>query len=111
MSDLTKKKCEPCQGGVPPLTGDELQPWMDQVDASWKLIEDDKKISRNFEFKTFMDAIAFINNVADLAESEGHHPDIHLYYNKLTIDLWTHKINGLFDNDFILAAKIDEIYS
>ena len=109
MSELTKKKCVPCKGGIPPLKGEELTPWMKQIDSAWQLIDDETKIRRELTFKTFMDAITFINKVADLAESEGHHPDIHLYYNQLTIELWTHKIKGLFDNDFILAAKIDEL--
>ena len=106
---LTQKKCTPCQGGIPPLTPEQIKPFMDELADEWELVEN-KKIRRQYEFPKFTDAVAFINRVADLAEEEGHHPDIILHYNKLTFELWTHKINGLFDNDFILAAKIDELY-
>lgn len=111
MSELTKKKCVPCEGGIPPLQGKELNPWLAQIDSAWELVDGEKKIRREFSFKDFTDAMHFLNKVADLAESEGHHPDIRLFYNKLTLELWTHKINGLFDNDFILAAKIDELFA
>lgn len=110
MTDLANKKCVPCEGGIPPLTGKELKPWLKQIDSAWHLVDGEKKIQRQFTFKDFRQAMAFVNRIADLAESEGHHPDLHLYYNKLTVELWTHKIHGLFDNDFILAAKIDQLY-
>ena len=111
MSDLTKKKCVPCEGGIPPLQGAELTPWLKQISSAWELIEGEKKVRREFTFKDFKATMTFVNKVAELAETEGHHPDIHIFYNKLTLELWTHKINGLFDNDFILAAKIDDLYS
>ncbi|MBI1833269.1 MAG: 4a-hydroxytetrahydrobiopterin dehydratase [Candidatus Andersenbacteria bacterium] len=111
MSNLSEKKCKPCEGGIPPLTGQELTPWLKQIDQAWKLTEGETKIRREFTFKDFVQTMAFANKVAEVAEKEGHHPDLHISYGKLTIELWTHKISGLFDNDFILAAKIDELYS
>lgn len=111
MSNLAGKKCTPCEGGVLPLKGDQLRPWLEQIDPAWALIEGEAKIHRELHFNTFMDAISFINKLAEIAEAEGHHPDLYLFYNKLTVELWTHKIQGLFDNDFILAAKIDQLYS
>lgn len=81
---------------------------LSQINSAWQVI-DDKKLQREFELPTFMDAIAFVNKVADVAEEEGHHPDIQIHYKKVILELWTFKINGLFDNDFILAAKIDQI--
>lgn len=109
MDSLTQKKCTPCEGGIPPLKGDQLKPFLEQLNPEWNVV-DEKKITRTYSFKTFVKAIEFVTSVADLAESEGHHPDFIVHYNKVTIELWTHKIDGLFDNDFIMAAKIDEIY-
>ena len=79
-----------------------------QIDSAWKVI-DDTKIVRTFSLPDFKTAVEFVNQVAKLAEEEGHHPDISITYSKVTLELWTHKINGLFDNDFILAAKIDRL--
>ncbi len=106
--DLTKKHCVPCEGGIPPLTREEFAPMLAQIDSAWEVI-DHKKLHREFEFSTFMDAIGFVDRVAEIAETEGHHPDIQIHYKKVVIELWTFKIDGLFDNDFILAAKIDQI--
>lgn len=106
--DLTSKKCVPCEGGMPPLNHADVEKYMTQV-REWRL-EDDKKIMRDFAFKDFKKAMEFINMVADIAEEEGHHPDILLYsWNKVRITLWTHAIDGLSENDFILAAKINEL--
>lgn len=111
MEELTKKHCVPCEGGVPPLSQEKIDEYLKQV-PEWELAEEEGKkgkhklIRRVFKFKDFKEAIAFVNKVADLAESEGHHPNIHIYYNRVRLELWTHAINGLFDNDFILAAKI-----
>lgn len=114
--DLLKKKCVPCEGGVPPLTHEEAVKLMEQV-PDWKLTEDQSpnlqkfgmgsKIGKVFKFKDFIGAINFVNKVAELAEEEGHHPDIHINYNKVLFELSTHAIGGLSENDFILAAKID----
>lgn len=108
--DLTSKKCVPCEGGTPPLAEDKINEFLSQVDSAWELF-DNKKIKRKLKFKDFVEAMAFVNKVADLAEEEGHHPDIHIYWNKVNLDLWTHAIGGLSDNDFIMAAKIDKIIS
>ncbi|OGK21677.1 4a-hydroxytetrahydrobiopterin dehydratase [Candidatus Roizmanbacteria bacterium RIFCSPHIGHO2_01_FULL_39_8] len=106
--DLLNQKCEPCEGGVPPMTKDEIKHYLPKLKEQWELIED-KKISHTFKLKTFRDAIAFVNKIADLAEKEGHHPNIHLLYNKVKIVLSTHAIDGLSRNDFILAAKIEKL--
>src|SRR3989338_9759046 len=106
--DLLNQKCEPCEGGVPPMTKDEINHYLPKLKEQWELIED-KKISHTFKLKTFRDAIAFVNKIADLAEKEGHHPNIHLLYNKVKIVLSTHAIDGLSRNDFILAAKIEKL--
>jgi 4a-hydroxytetrahydrobiopterin dehydratase len=108
--ELHKKKCIPCEKkGMAPLGGGELKDYMDEV-HHWTLSPDTKKISREFTFKDFVKAMDFVSHVADIAEQEGHHPDIHIFYNKVLLELWTHAINGLSENDFILASKIDLIY-
>lgn len=109
MIDLLSKKCVACEGGMPPMSKEESQRYLSEV-LGWEIIEHNKKITKELTFKNFKEAMAFINKVADLAESEGHHPDIHVFYNKVTFELWTHAIGGLSENDFILAAKINKIY-
>lgn len=109
MNDLISKKCVPCEGGVPAMPRDEAEQYLDKV-KNWTLNDGMvSMISREFEFKNFVEAMAFVNKVADLAESEGHHPNIHVFYNKVRFELTTHAIRGLSENDFILAAKIDLI--
>jgi len=105
-TDLLLKRCVPCEGGVEPLKEDAIVTYMSYLKTSWDVVEN-KKIQRIFEFKYFTESIDFVNKVADLANSEGHHPDIHIFYNKVTIELWTHAIGGLSENDFILARKIE----
>lgn len=105
---LSKKKCVPCEGGVPKLSRAESEKLNQQLRTPWEII-DDTKISRRFEFDDFEQTMKFANQVADLAGEEGHHPVMHVFYGKLEIDLWTHAILGLSENDFILAAKIEEI--
>jgi len=105
---LTQMKCVPCQGGVPPLSRAKAKQFLKKV-KGWKLVENGKKIQKKFEFKDFVQAMKFITFVAYLAESEGHHPDICISWNKVTITNYTHKIKGLHENDFILAAKIDQV--
>ncbi len=107
MSDLASKTCVPCRGGVPALAGKELEALAQQV-PQWKVI-DGHHISRLFEFPDFRQALAFVNKVGEVAESQGHHPDILLGWGKAEITTWTHKINGLTESDFILAAKIDKL--
>ena len=107
MADLSKRKCKPCEEGVGKLTPDEARELAVQV-PKWKLRKDEPRLWREFTFKDFVRAIKFINKVAELAEAEGHHPDIHVHYNKVKLVLWTHDLGGLSENDFILAAKINE---
>ncbi len=107
MTSLVQKKCIPCEGGVAPLTVAETHQYLSEV-LGWELL-DGKKITRTFSFNDFAESMAFVNHVAALAESEGHHPDIAIHYNKVVIELYTHAINGLHENDFILAAKINAL--
>jgi 4a-hydroxytetrahydrobiopterin dehydratase len=104
MSDLAQKRCVPCEGGIPPLGKGEVEKLLAQL-VGWSL--DAKWITKEFSFKNFVAAMQFVNRVADVAEGEGHHPDIHIHYNRVRFDIWTHAIGGLSENDFILAAKID----
>ncbi len=108
MSDLAAKTCVPCRGGMPPLKGEELSILQKQVDG-WNIIEE-HHITRTFKFPDFRGALGFVNRVGELAEEQGHHPDIVLAWGKVEITTWTHKINGLTESDFILAAKIDQLY-
>lgn len=107
MNELASKNCVPCRGGVPPLLGKELDAFAKEV-PQWKVI-DDHRLTRSFNFPDFVQALAFVNKVGALAESQGHHPDILLSWGKAEITIWTHKINGLTESDFVLAAKIDEL--
>ena len=107
MSDLATKTCVPCRGGVPPLKGEELASLQEQVDG-WNVIEE-HHITKTFKFRDFREALEFVNHVGQLAEEQGHHPDIFLAWGKVEITIWTHKINGLTESDFILAAKIDQL--
>ena len=106
--ELTARSCVPCRGGVPPLTEAEARRLCEAVPA-WALLENGTRLVRRFEFRDFKAAMEFVNRVADLAEEEGHHPDFAIHWNKVELTLWTHKIGGLHENDFILAAKIDRL--
>ncbi len=108
MNDLTKQHCVPCEGGAACMIPNEIDEYKKKLKLDWKII-DNKKISHEFKFKTFKEAIGFVNKIADIAEAEGHHPDIYIFYNVVRIELWTHAINGLFKNDFIMASKISEL--
>ena len=103
MSDLASKTCVPCRGGVPPLAGEELAKLSREV-PEWKVVEG-HHITRSFKFPDFKEALAFVNKTGAIAEEQGHHPDIFLTWGKADITTWTHKINGLTESDFILAAK------
>jgi 4a-hydroxytetrahydrobiopterin dehydratase len=107
MSELASKICVPCRGGVPPLAGTELEALAKEVPL-WKVVEN-HHLTRTFSFPDFAQALAFVNKVGAIAESEGHHPDILLAWGKAEITTWTHKIDGLTESDFILAAKIDRL--
>ncbi len=106
--DFSQKHCVPCEGGVSPLTPEKSKEYLESVN-NWDLIEGNKRIKKTFKFKDFKKAMEFVNQVADIANAEDHHPNIHIFYNKVEIELWTHAIGGLFDNDFIMASKIDKI--
>lgn len=110
MTDLTSKYCVPCEGGVEPFNAEQIKHYSGLLNLPWEVV-DSKKITHEFKLKGFKAATAFVNKIADLAESEGHHPDIHIYYNKVKIVLWTHAIGGLSENDFILAAKIEKLFT
>lgn len=109
--DLTQKKCVPCEGGVPPFTPDQTAEYKRETRDTWQVIEDNRKLQGKFKFKDFKEAMVFVNKVADIAEEEQHHPNIEIFYNIVKITLWTHAIMGLSENDFILAAKIDQVNS
>jgi 4a-hydroxytetrahydrobiopterin dehydratase len=104
---LSEKECKPCRGDQPPLTGEELQQYLGQIEG-WQLSEE-HHISKTWKFDDFAQALSFTNRVGELAEQQKHHPDIELGYGKVTVHLHTHKIKGLSEADFVLAAKIDEL--
>ena len=106
--DLAAQKCIPCEGGVSPLTKDEAEALLAQL-RGWELSDGAKKIEKTWKFADFAKALAFVNAVGALAEAENHHPEIELAWGKVEIELSTHSIGGLSENDFILAAKIDQI--
>ena len=106
---LVKKKCLPCEGGVPKYELDEARDQLERL-SGWRLTQDGQRIRKDWTVKNFMAAMDFFNRVAEIAEADGHHPDLHLEgYRKVWIELWTHAIGGLSENDFILAAKIDQV--
>jgi 4a-hydroxytetrahydrobiopterin dehydratase len=104
---LAEKACVPCQGGVPALKGKELEDLHKHV-PDWEVIGE-HHLKRMFAFPDFVSALAFVNRVGEVAEHEGHHPDIYLTWGKVEITIWTHKVDGLTESDFILAAKIDRL--
>jgi 4a-hydroxytetrahydrobiopterin dehydratase len=106
-SELAAKTCVPCRGGVPPLQGEELQKLLAQLGNDWTVVED-HHLHKDYAFDDFAGALAFTNRVGAIAEEQGHHPDISLAWGKVALDIWTHKIDGLTESDFILAAKCDE---
>ena len=108
MEGLASKSCVPCRGGVPPLSPNEAARHLAGTPA-WSLEENGTRLVRRFEFRDFVGAMQFVNRVAEVAEQQGHHPDIAIHWNKVDLVLWTHKIGGLHENDFILAAKVDRL--
>lgn len=107
--ELSRKKCVPCEGGVEPYSQQQAREQLTKL-PGWKLTPDGKRIRREWTVKNFMAGMQFFEKVAELAESEGHHPDLHLAgYRNAAIEIWTHAIGGLSENDFILAAKIDQL--
>ncbi|MFO0898768.1 MAG: 4a-hydroxytetrahydrobiopterin dehydratase [Pirellulales bacterium] len=106
---LTQKKCGPCEGGVPAYSADDARRQVERL-SGWRLTHDGLRIRKDWVMKNFVAGLDFFNAVAKLAEEEQHHPDLHLEgYRKLWIEIWTHAIGGLSENDFILAAKIDQL--
>jgi len=105
MSDLSQKSCVPCMGGVPPLCGEDIAPLFKQL-RDWQVVKE-HHLTKNYEFPDFVSALEWVNQVGQIAEAEGHHPDIFLSWGKVRIEIWTHKVDGLSESDFILAAKLD----
>ena len=106
--DLSKKKCVPCSKQTPTLKGEEIKSFFKQLNPGWK-VTDEHHLEKEYTFKNFQQALDFTNKVGAIAEQEGHHPDIFLTWGLVKILLWTHKINGLSENDFIMAAKCDAV--
>jgi 4a-hydroxytetrahydrobiopterin dehydratase len=107
MTELASKTCVPCKGGVPPLKGEQLDPLWQQV-PEWEVVEE-HHLRRSFRFNNFREALGFVNKVGELAEEQGHHPDICFGWGRVEVLVWTHKINGLTESDFIFAAKVDTL--
>jgi 4a-hydroxytetrahydrobiopterin dehydratase len=106
MSELAAKECIPCRGGVPPLKGKEIIALLEKLSGGWKAVGE-HHLEKEFTFKNFREALDFTNRVGELAEAQGHHPDIYLVWGKVKLTIWTHKIDGLTESDFIFAAKSD----
>lgn len=107
MSELTKMSCEACRGDVPALKPEMIAELANQLDG-WAVVEG-QRLTKSFAFHDFAQPLAVLNHIAELAEQEGHHPDLHLSWGKLDVELWTHAVHGLTTNDFIIAAKIDAL--
>jgi 4a-hydroxytetrahydrobiopterin dehydratase len=107
MVELASRECVPCRGGVPPLGGHEIQDFIKELDG-WEVVRE-HHLRKLYKFKDFREALEFVNRVGELAEEQGHHPDILLAWGRVEITIWTHKIDGLTESDFILAAKIDKL--
>jgi len=107
MSDLAARECVPCRGGVPPMKGKEIRNMLGQL-SGWEVI-DDHHLRKEFKFTDFRETLDYVNRIVELAETQGHHPDICFGWGKAEITIWTHKIDGLTESDFILAAKIDKV--
>lgn len=108
MADLASKQCVPCRGGVPPLAGAERDALLAELGHGWRVV-DGHHLEKEYAFPDFQTALAFTNRVGALAEREGHHPDIHLAWGKVRLTVWTHKIDGLTESDFVLAAKAEQL--
>ncbi len=108
MSGLAEQECVPCKGGVPPLSGVELDRLAKELGGGWQVVNG-HHLEKEYPFKDFRQALEFTNKVGELAESQGHHPDIYLAWGKVKLTIWTHKVNGLTQSDFVLAAKADSL--
>ena len=108
MSELAAKECVPCKGGVPPLQGEVLEALSRELGREWKVV-DGHHLEKEFRFPDFAEALAFTNRVGELAEAQSHHPDLHLAWGRVRVTIWTHKIDGLTESDFVFAAKADRL--
>ncbi len=105
--DLAQKDCVPCKGGVPPLMGEELERFHRELGADWQLV-DDHHLEKEYSLSNWAEAMALANKVSDIAEAQNHHPDLHVTWGKVKVTIWTHKIDGLTESDFVFAAKVEE---
>jgi 4a-hydroxytetrahydrobiopterin dehydratase len=108
MAELAQKECVPCKGGAPPLKGDELTRLAGQLGEGWRVVNE-HHLEREYKFENFRKALEFTNKVGELAEQQNHHPDFYLAWGKVKLTLWTHKIDGLTESDFIFAAKVNRL--
>ena len=107
-TNLADRNCLAARAGTPPLTADEINPYLEQLDG-WD-VEDGKKLSKPYEFDNFVQAVDFVNRITPIAEEQDHHPDLYVRWGEVRAYLWTHSIDGLHDSDFVMAAKIDRVY-
>lgn len=115
--ELADRSCVPCKGGVPPLREEERRPLLSEIDPEWSIFErPDAKhdsvtlLARNYTFKNFAEAMAFANGIAAIAEEQNHHPDLFIAWGKVGVEIWTHKVGGLTESDFVFAAKCDRLF-
>lgn len=108
MNELAEKECVPCKGGTPPLKGEDLKTFEQKLGSGWKVVNE-HHLEREYKFKNFREALDFTNKVGELAERIQHHPDIYLAWGEVKLTLWTHKIDGLTESDFVFAAKVNEL--
>jgi 4a-hydroxytetrahydrobiopterin dehydratase len=109
MSELAARSCIPCKGGVAPLKGEEIKPLISQLEG-WSVV-DEHRLVKTYKFSDFVGALRFVNRLGEIAEKEWHHPDLHLAWGRVKVEIWTHKINGLTESDFVFAAKTDQVHS
>jgi len=107
MTDLAERECVPCRGGVPPMKGEQIEELLQQLEG-WQVV-DEHHLQKLYRFKDFRESLEFVNRVGKLAEQQGHHPDLCFGWGKAEVTIWTHKIDGLSESDFVLAAKIDKL--
>jgi len=110
MSDLAAKECIPCKGGVPPLAGAALRELQTELGGGWQVV-DEHHLEKEYRFANFLEALAFTNRVGEMAEDQSHHPDIFLAWGRVKVTIWTHKIDGLTESDFVFAAKCERLES
>ncbi|MBS0378000.1 MAG: 4a-hydroxytetrahydrobiopterin dehydratase [Proteobacteria bacterium] len=109
MSELAQRRCKPCEGGTPPLPQERARALLKELDAQWKLSDEARALKREFRFRDFYRTMSFVNALAHIANIEDHHPDLEVGYNYCRVTFTTHAVKGLSDNDFVCAAKVDQI--